>query len=319
MEKFSQWRDKGTGIAPFLPHPSSTFAHTSVRLGPSNQLPLRIGNIMLCALSVAIKMPLILVFGILHFCIINAIAPSEIKKASAKVLLYSAGVWFWNVSQDGINKGNMNRNKSKMPRAGDIFISNFVSPLDALVYASLYDAVFVIPSMNGTMEVYGLWGTFIAAMRLPQTSTNSRVPANFGKICAQAKQDNKIIVIFIESTTTNGRGILPPAIKSFSESADVLSKCSNRIFPTYLRYLPADITTPLPPQSLVHYIVSVISRWRGWSIRVRIAATGLSSTDVNVVDKAVDEICKIGRIKRVGEEVGAKSKLDFIKAWRKGR
>ncbi|KAB8772365.1 hypothetical protein FH972_026655 [Carpinus fangiana] len=55
-----------------------------------------------------------------------------------------------------------------------------------------------------------------------------------------AHHPNRIILLFPESTPSNGRGILPLSPSLLSAPP------TSRIFPTSLRYTPADITTPIP-------------------------------------------------------------------------
>lgn len=58
----------------------------------------------------------------------------------------------------------------------------------------------------------------------------------------QLSEDNpgKIICIFPETTTTNGRGILPLSPCLLSAAG------TTKIYPVNLRYTPQDITTPIP-------------------------------------------------------------------------
>ncbi|KAK9371895.1 uncharacterized protein V1513DRAFT_454139 [Lipomyces chichibuensis] len=314
MEKFSQWRDKGTGIAPFLPHPSSTFANTALVSSP---VPVRLGNVVLAVISSILKIPLALALGILHFGIILPIIPSyPVRRVSARLLLTILGVWYWNVSIDGARRSVSRKNALSSPKAGDIIISNFLSPLDALVYSAVLDPIFVIPTYTGEIMVYTLLGAILAALDLPVAASSS-TPPPLADIQAKALASQKVIVFFNEATPTNGRALLPPAIDQVPDEANYIgSKC--RIFPSLIKYSPPDITTPIPPRSAVHYLCRVVCRWKAWGVRVRIAEP-LDVSGKNAIISAFDEICRIGRIKRVGQDLSAGSKLDFVKAWKKGR
>lgn len=74
---------------------------------------------------------------------------------------------------------------------------------------------------------------------------------------------DRIVVVFPECTTTNGRGILPlsPSILTAPKGA--------KIFPVCLRYTPSDITTPIPG-SYWQFLWDFLSR-PTHCIRVRIA------------------------------------------------
>ncbi|KAK9366084.1 hypothetical protein V1509DRAFT_631226 [Lipomyces kononenkoae] len=315
MEKFSQWRDKGTGIAPFLPHPSSTFEATSLA---SSSGPIRLANGVLAVFSFIVKIPLVLALGSLHFAIILQFVPSyPVRKASARILLTILGVWYWNVSIEGVQaRGSASRKHLyNSPKAGDIIFSNFLSPLDALVYSAIVDPVFVIPAYNGAIKVYALFDAVVSSLKLPTAASSSTMPT-LGEIQAKALASQKVVVIFNEATPTNGRALLPPAIERFPDANLIANKC--RIFPSLIKYSPPDITTPIPPSSVVHYLCRVVCRWKAWSVRVRIAKP-LDASDNDIANSAFDEICRIGRIKRVGEDLSAVSKHDFVKAWKKGR
>jgi len=76
---------------------------------------------------------------------------------------------------------------------------------------------------------------------------------------------DRCIVVFPECTTTNGRAILPL-------SPSLLSTPSNiKIFPTSLRYTPADITTPVPGAVAAWTFLWNLCSRPTHTIRVRIA------------------------------------------------
>lgn len=82
-----------------------------------------------------------------------------------------------------------------------------------------------------------------------------------------AKENHgRVIVVFPESTTSNGRGILKLSPSLLSASSD------SKIFPVSLRYTPADVVTPIPG-----WLEAIAFVWRLNSrpthcIRVRIGA-----------------------------------------------
>lgn len=123
---------------------------------------------------------------------------------------------------------------------------------------------------------------------------------------------HQAIVIFPECTTTNGRGILP------------LTSCLNtlptgiKIYPTNLRYTPADVTTPLP-DSYLTFLWSLLSI-PTHCIRVRIAENVTVGTneivegqDRRLLNYVADALARLGRVKRVGLSV--EDKQGFVKAW----
>lgn len=80
-----------------------------------------------------------------------------------------------------------------------------------------------------------------------------------------ARNPGRIVVLFAESTTTNGRGILPLSPSLASTPPDV------PIFPTSLRYNPADVTTPVPGWRATWRFIWTLCSAPTHTIRVRIA------------------------------------------------
>lgn len=126
------------------------------------------------------------------------------------------------------------------PRARSIIASSFTSPLDPLYLAGIFQPIFT-RSYPHTRKVerITLFGALLLAFSPPQIS-----PPDESKLVTlqQLTEENptKIICVFPETTTTNGRGILPL-------SPSLLSAGGNsKIYAVNLRYTPQDITTPIP-------------------------------------------------------------------------
>src|SRR4051794_20027489 len=144
-----------------------------------------------------------------------------------------------------------------------------------------------------------------------------------------AEHPKRVIVVFPECTTTNGRGILP-----FSPSL-LSAPAGAKIFPVSLRYTPGDVTTAAPGLHWT-FLWNILSK-PTHCIRVRIAevvynvspssilddtsvhgkvegiATGMeTSTSANgrlgsvmtleekkVLEKVREALARLGRVKRV--------------------
>lgn len=165
---------------------------------------------------------------------------------------------------------------------------------------------------------------------------------------------NRVIVVFPECTTSNGRGVLP-----FSPSL-LTAPARTKVFPVHLRYTAPDITTPIPGAFFTFF-------WNLCSkpthcIRIRIAEAvyntsaaqpslisgKTSSYKTNFFDSMTDDatssvdtlvgdesegpitqeektfldkigvaLARLGRVKRVG--LGVKEKQDFLRSWRRTR
>jgi 1-acylglycerol-3-phosphate O-acyltransferase len=166
---------------------------------------------------------------------------------------------------------------------------------------------------------------------------------------------DRVLVIFPECTTSNGRGILP------------LSPCllsappKTKVFPVNLRYTAPDITTPVPHGYLT-FIWNLCSK-PTHCIRIRIAEAvyntskkiqegmstratsrslsadvlasdgGVSDAETLVgtedneavltkeerafLDKITEALARLGRVKRVG--LGVKDKIDFVAMWTRSK
>jgi hypothetical protein len=94
MEKYSQFRDKATGIAPFLPVPPAPF------------------SILWAPVSISIflfRLPLLLSVSVLYFCFLEWLPAgslgSAVKYGALWLLLAIPGVWWVDLQVDGVRRG----------------------------------------------------------------------------------------------------------------------------------------------------------------------------------------------------------------------
>ena len=139
-----------------------------------------------------------------------------------------------------------------------------MSPIDALYLAAIFDPIFTA-SYSSTRQVrrVRLLGAILRAFRPPRERPGPGAPLVDLRSLIEANP-KRIVVVFPETTTTNGNGILSlgPSLLSAPPGA--------KIFPVSLRYTPADITTPLP-HSYRAFLWNLLSE-PTHCIRVRIAA-----------------------------------------------
>ena len=149
------------------------------------------------------------------------------------------------------------------PQPGSVITASLTSPLDVLYLAVIFDPIFTASYpktrlLQPMSFLYALLRAFAQPQELPsQTATLVDIPTIL------QKHPNRYIVVFPECTTTNGRGVL-----KFSPSL-LTASTNTKIYPTSLRYTPADITTPIP-NSYIKFIWNLLSR-PTHSMRVRIA------------------------------------------------
>jgi hypothetical protein len=154
--------------------------------------------------------------------------------------------------------------KDNLPKAGTIIASSFTSPLDPLYLAGIFQPIFT-RSYPYTRKVERI--TLFRAILLA-FSPPSLYPHDTSKVVSLKQltdeNPNKIICVFPETTTTNGRGILPLAPSLLSADG------KTKIYPVNLRYTPQDVTTPVPG-GYVSWFWGLLSK-PTHQMRVRIAS-----------------------------------------------
>ncbi|KAJ5123754.1 hypothetical protein N7448_009851 [Penicillium atrosanguineum] len=330
MEKFSQFRDRGSGIAPFLPIPSEPLGL---------QAPLRV--FLFC-----FRLPLFLFVTLAYFLILQWLPIGSLgKKAALWCILGVPSIWWIDLQVDGVRKGSLSKHQqARLPQPGSLIASSFTSPIDAVYLAAIFDPIFTASYPN-TRQVerisllQAVLRAFASPLSRPEPGTKLVDVASL-----IAKYPTRPIVIFPECTTTNGRAILP-----LSESL-IGAPNKTKIFPVSVRYSPVDVVTPLPG-SYISFLWTLLSK-PTHCIRVRIAeavtiarnpldtpparSTRKSTYNTNyldtldelaadgeaVMEKAMldhvgESLARMGRVKRVG--LGVKEKQDFVRMWTKTR
>jgi 1-acylglycerol-3-phosphate O-acyltransferase len=237
----------------------------------------------------------------------------------------------------------MGNHSELFPQPGSIIAASLTSPLDALYLAVIFDPIFTAsyPSTR-LVQPISLLTAIVRAFAYPEESPSDNsqlvdIPTLI------SRNPGRYIVVFPECTTTNGRGIL-----KFSPSLLGASP-KTKIYPTSLRYTPADVTTPVPG-SYLRFLWNLLSK-PTHSLRVRIAqntsthpsseksyiassleslhedtASGsdsilsdddktMTAEERRLLDKIGETLARLGRNKRVG--LGVKEKQGFIQAWKK--
>lgn len=273
------------------------------------------------------------------------------------MILGIPGIWWIDLQIDGVKKGSLaKKHEGRVPEPSNIIASSFTSPIDSLYLAAIFDPIFTVSYPHTRqVEYISLFGAILRALQKPQEYPSKNAKLTDLKTLV-AEHPKRVIVVFPECTTTNGRGILP-----FSPSL-LTAPPKTKIFPISLRYTPPDITTPVPGQYWP-FLWNLLSQ-PTHCIRVRIAevvyntsktkdsgadkkdkyltnfmdtlgedSSMTSSTDTlgsfneltgevsederKVLDRVGEALARLGRVKRVGLTV--KDKLAFVEAWSKRR
>ena len=239
------------------------------------------------------------------------------------------------------------KNSARLPHAGSVIAASSASPIDALYIAAIFDPIFVSCYPHTRLiEPISLFQAMLRAFYYPKLQ-----PAAGAKMVDLEthlrNNPRRVILMFPECTTSNGRGILPmsPAL--------LAAPRKTKVFPVNLRYTAPDITTPIPHTYLA-FLWNLCSK-PSHCIRIRIAeavynvhrntdpTSRASSVDVGneassdaetlvgsedpegpqtreeraFMDKIGEALARLGRVKRVG--LGVKEKQDFVNTWTKTR
>lgn len=330
----------GTGIAPFSPvssQPAGVY------------LPVHIFLFLF-------KLPFLLTIALTYFLILQWFPLGSLfKKAVLWMILGIPGIWWIDLQIDGVKKGSLaKKHEGRVPEPSNVIAASFTSPIDSLYLAAIFDPIFTV-SYPHTRKLHyiSLFGAMLRALQGPQEHPPKGAKmTDLNTLLAEHPQ--RVIVVFPECTTTNGKGILP-----FSPSL-LTAPPTTKIFPISLRYSPPDITTPVPGLYF-SFLWNLLSQ-PTHCIRVRIAEVvynnpkshtisekhdqkyltnslepllddsartsstdtlaSASSVDANieeqrVLDKVGEALARLGRVKRVGLSV--REKTAFIQAWGRKR
>ncbi|TEB30146.1 hypothetical protein FA13DRAFT_1764628 [Coprinellus micaceus] len=339
MEKFSNYRDAGTGIQPFLkplpPGGSEVLAQAT--------LPLRY---FLAALRTALVLVLALAYivivrlALLIFYPIRPLYDSLAHLGTAilgRSALFIIGL-FW-VPVDQITKKRKAVPKNAQvpwnPKAGDIIVSNWVSWIELIWLAIRFNPIFVLPATSPIAYTPGRrTGTGSANIQQTARTPSPRIPivgfrqvsllqmitstghvprasSSFDSIEDIRKTARRPIVVFPECTTSNGRGLLRFA-NVFKMAVPV--KGFN-VFVMCVRYDPPTAFTPSLAHSipsnflnpLVH-LFSLAASPSPLSISIRLLSLSDSPSSqlfmaneyVSLTETCVALIAQIGKLKQTG-------------------
>jgi 1-acylglycerol-3-phosphate O-acyltransferase len=239
------------------------------------------------------------------------------------------GIWWVDLQLDGVKRGTLaDQPRDRFPHPGSVIAANFTSPIDAVYLAAIFDPVFTI-SYPGTRHLrkVGLLGAVMHALAPVQTGP----PADAKLVKLQDLLDeypSRVIAVFPECGTTNGKAILPLSPSLLYTPPDV------HLFPVSIRYTPSDVTTPVPGAWL-RFLWNLLSR-PTTCIRVRVAegqvntsgakTNGVAANEARsrhigvvdeneqrVLDRVGEALARLGRVKRVG--LTMQDKTAFVKAY----
>ncbi|OTB00422.1 hypothetical protein M426DRAFT_324290 [Hypoxylon sp. CI-4A] len=326
MEKYSQFRDRGSGISPFIPSTTSTSTFTTLVQG--------------CLFF--FRLPFFLSYSVVFFLVLDHLPSFLIPQFFRKLLLWTLlgipGIWWVDLQLDGVKRGSLSQQpSSRFPGNArrSVIAAQFTSPIDALYLAAVFDPIFTI-SYPDTRKVQRVSLLRAILLALSPPALYSPPPGSLTTVRALLeKYPHRVIAVFPEMSTTNGKGILPFSPSLLSAPADA------HIFPVSIRYTPADITTPVPgayltflwnllrrPTHLLRVRIAegvnnnsaAVTNGNGSSSHVRdgaIGDEGPTPEEQALLDKVAEALARLARNKRVG--LTLRDKEAFVEAWTKGK
>ena len=178
------------------------------------------------------------------------------------------GVWWIDIQVDGVRRGSLAQTPpGRLPSSGQVIASSYTSPLDILYLAAIFDPIFTQSHAGSRLvrpvSIEGaLASCFDVQPPPPFDARKGCLP--LADLIKQNK--DRVIVVFPESTTSNGRGILKLSHSLLSATPQT------RIFPVSLRYTPADVVTPIPGWLEAVRFIWRLNSQQTHCIRVRIGA-----------------------------------------------
>ncbi|KAK5995972.1 hypothetical protein PT974_04392 [Cladobotryum mycophilum] len=340
MEKYSQFRDRGmppifTALSESHSLTTSfrSYRHCAV---PPALNPRSAVSTLTHTLIFIVRLPVFLTYFLSYFIIFHYLPlPVIARKIALWGMMAIPGIWWVDIQLDGVKRGTLSEQpRERVPHPGSVIAANFTSPIDAIYLAAIFDPVFTV-SYPGTRKVQriGLLQAVIMALAPVKTSAHKKAKLVDLKDLLDQYPD-RVIAVFPECGTTNGKAILPFSPSLLQTPADV------HMFPVSIRYTPSDVTTPVPRQWF-RFLWTLLSR-PTTCIRVRIAegqmnkaaaktngiatsngssdlsyrgenGAGVSNEEQRVLDRIGEALARLSRVKRVG--LTMKDKAAFVQAW----
>ncbi|KAK9780351.1 putative Phospholipid/glycerol acyltransferase domain-containing protein [Seiridium cardinale] len=322
MEKYSQFRDRGSGVSPFLPHVTPV------------SIPTRFWHMVIFCF----RLPIFLFYVACYFLLLTHLPlPVVFRKLLLWGMLGIPGIWWVDLQLDGVKRGHLHEQPAeRVPHPGSIIAAQFTSPIDALYLAAIFDPIFTIsyPGTQKVQQISLLGAIFLALAPVRLQPPNRNRLTTLRKL--REDYPHRVIAVFPECSTTNGKGLLPLSTSLLGAPADA------KIFPISLRYTPQDITTPIPG-TYFSFLWNLLSK-PTHCIRVRIAEAVTNKAELSngfevledegeeeydddeepttpegrkLLDHIAETLARLARNKRVG--LTLRDKAAFVEAWTKGR
>lgn len=286
MEKFSNWRDKGTGISPFMPVDNP-------------QQPLK--KFLVNPVVVAVKLPLLYILYAF-----TLMAPKPVLLVILKQIF---GVSDIDLLVEGVRKLKTAEIDRKRPGLNHLVVANFISPIDVLLLfvisaATSINSVVILLPRDGKLHALSFW----QFAKVPFLEPGA--PLNGAELADYATLKNKFVILFPEGTSSNNKAVLP-----FDKSIDpkLLQLSGFSYLTIVLRVYPNLITLPVPNVTPFQYMCKLLTVGKVFVKAKIVPHLGLEPYSI----KAAREVFPDNGLSLVGDDMNVKEKTKFF-AYYKG-
>ncbi|KAI7902988.1 uncharacterized protein BX663DRAFT_509117 [Cokeromyces recurvatus] len=222
MEKYSRWRDAGTGIQPFLP-PVPPRIDSSFLITLSNIIHIIVGPVqgILKILLISLLSLVYILFVPLLGTLLTPIKPLKrgwtrlFSAILLRLVLFLSGFFYIKTETVSLRKSRDSKGRpieSPQVQNGSVIVANWTSYIDVLYLAFRFDPVFTqLYTETNKVRVISLWEAIRLTSKIPESkpSKNNELLYSVEELALKAKKNKwGPIVIFAEGTTTNGRALL---------------------------------------------------------------------------------------------------------------
>ncbi len=159
------------------------------------------------------RLPFFLTYVVIYVLFLHHL---PLPVVGRKLLLWGImaipGIWWVDLQLDGVKRGSLSQQPtSRVPHPRSVIAASFTSPIDALYLAAVFDPIFTV-SYPGSRKVrrVGLFGAIAAALSSAQLLPNASAEEGLTDLRALLdRYPNRVIAVFPECGTTNGKGVLP--------------------------------------------------------------------------------------------------------------
>ncbi|KLO11236.1 hypothetical protein SCHPADRAFT_831421 [Schizopora paradoxa] len=148
MEKFSAYRDPGTGIQPFLRPvpPQESASSVAIILAPLLYALSTIRALLVICLTIIYVLLTKVIFIVLFpLAPLHRLATRYVTAVVARLTLFTVGLYWIPVEVVKRRKGRIASHEKWSPKPGDLIVSNWVSWLEVLWLVYRFDPMFILP------------------------------------------------------------------------------------------------------------------------------------------------------------------------------